>query len=58
LNLYGDDDQIVPIGASAMLSLKLIEDAALETYKGAPRFGSSRLGSRPTAAQTMKGDCK
>jgi non-heme chloroperoxidase len=41
-----DDDQIVPIGASAMLSLKLIEDAALKTYKGAPRFGSSRLGSR------------
>jgi len=58
LILHGDDDQIVPIGASAMLSLKLIEDAALKTYKGAPRFGSSRLGSRPTAAQTMKGDCK
>ena len=46
LILHGDDDQIVPIGASAMLSLKLIEDAALKTYKGAPRFGSSRLGSR------------
>ena len=46
LILHGDDDQIVPIGASAMLSLKLIEDAALKTYKDAPRFGSSRLGSR------------
>jgi non-heme chloroperoxidase len=46
LILHGDDDQIVPIGASAMLSLKLIEDAVLKTYKGAPWFGSSRLGSR------------
>jgi pimeloyl-ACP methyl ester carboxylesterase len=34
--LHGDDDQIVPIGASAMLSSKLIKDATLKIYKGAP----------------------
>jgi non-heme chloroperoxidase len=36
LVLHGDDDQIVPIGASAMLSAKLIRDATLKIYKGAP----------------------
>ena len=36
LILHGDDDQIVPIGASAMLSSKLIKDATLKVYKGAP----------------------
>ena len=36
LILHGDDDQIVPIGASAMLSSKIIKDAKLKVYKGAP----------------------
>jgi non-heme chloroperoxidase len=36
LVLHGDDDQIVPIGASAMLAAKLIRDARLKVYKGAP----------------------
>jgi non-heme chloroperoxidase len=36
LVLHGDDDQIVPIGASAMLSSKLIKGAKLKVYKGAP----------------------
>jgi non-heme chloroperoxidase len=36
LIIHGDDDQIVPIGASAMLSSKLIQDATLKVYKGAP----------------------
>jgi len=35
LILHGDDDQIVPIGASAMLSSKLIKNATLKVYKGA-----------------------
>jgi len=35
LVLHGDDDQIVPIGASAMLSSKLIKNATLKIYKGA-----------------------
>ncbi len=34
LILHGDDDQIVPIGASAMLSSKLIKNAQLKIYKG------------------------
>jgi len=36
LILRGDDDQIVPIGASAMLSSKLVKGAELEVYPGAP----------------------
>jgi non-heme chloroperoxidase len=36
LIVHGDDDQIVPIGASAMLSSKLVRNARLEIYKGAP----------------------
>jgi len=36
LIIHGDDDQIVPIGASAMLSSKIVEDARLEVYPGAP----------------------
>jgi non-heme chloroperoxidase len=34
--LHGDDDQIVPIGASAMLSSKIVKDAQLKVYPGAP----------------------
>jgi non-heme chloroperoxidase len=36
LILHGDDDQIVPIGAAAMLSSKLVKNAELKIYKGAP----------------------
>jgi non-heme chloroperoxidase len=36
LVLHGDDDQIVPIAASALLSSKLIKGAKLKIYKGAP----------------------
>jgi non-heme chloroperoxidase len=36
LILHGDDDQIVPIGASAMLSSKLVKGATLKVIKGAP----------------------
>jgi non-heme chloroperoxidase len=36
LILHGDDDQIVPIGASAMLSSKLVKGAKLKVYPGAP----------------------
>jgi len=34
LILHGDDDQIVPIGASAMKSSRLIKNATLKVYKG------------------------
>src|SRR6202167_5692632 len=36
LVLHGDDDQIVPIADSAMLSSKIIKNATLKVYKGAP----------------------
>ena len=36
LVLHGDDDQIVPIAASAMQSSKLIRNATRKVYKGAP----------------------
>ncbi|MDB6015825.1 MAG: alpha/beta hydrolase [Pedosphaera sp.] len=36
LVLHGDDDQIVPFADSAPLSAKLIKNAVLKVYKGAP----------------------
>jgi non-heme chloroperoxidase len=36
LIMHGDDDQIVPIGASAMQSSKIIKDAKLKVYPGLP----------------------
>jgi non-heme chloroperoxidase len=36
LIMHGDADQIVPIGASAMLSAKLIKGAILKVYPGLP----------------------
>jgi non-heme chloroperoxidase len=36
LIIHGDDDQIVPIGASAMLSSRLVKGSKLKIYPGAP----------------------
>ena len=36
LILHGDDDQIVPIGAAALLSSKIVKDATLKVYPGYP----------------------
>jgi non-heme chloroperoxidase len=36
LIVHGDDDQIVPIGPSAYRSSKLVENATLKVYEGAP----------------------
>lgn len=36
LILHGDDDQIVPIDDSARLSAKIVKDATLKVYPGAP----------------------
>ncbi len=33
---HGDDDQIVPIGASALRSAKLVKNATLKIYRGGP----------------------
>jgi non-heme chloroperoxidase len=43
LIIHGDDDQIVPIGASAMLSSKIVKNATLKIYKGAPHGLPSTL---------------
>jgi non-heme chloroperoxidase len=36
LVLHGDDDQIVPIANSGLLSAKIVKNATLKVYKGAP----------------------
>jgi non-heme chloroperoxidase len=36
LIIHGDDDQIVPIGAAALRSAKLVNNATLKIYPGAP----------------------
>src|SRR5512141_832647 len=36
LILHGDDDQVVPIGAAALRSSKLVKNATLKIYAGAP----------------------
>lgn len=36
LIIHGDDDQIVPIGASSQSSAKMLKNATLKIYKGAP----------------------
>jgi len=63
---HGDDDQIVPIGASALLSAKLVKGSTLKIYAGAPHglaattpdaFNADLLefieaGSRPSHASS------
>ena len=41
--LHGDDDQIVPIGAAAMLSSKIVKGSILKVYPGAPHGMCSTL---------------
>jgi non-heme chloroperoxidase len=36
LIIHGDDDQVVPIGPSAISAAKLVKNATLKIYKGAP----------------------
>ena len=43
LIMHGDDDQIVPIGAAAMQSSKIVKGATLKVYKGAPHGMPSTL---------------
>ena len=49
LILHGDDDQIVPIGASALLSSKIVKGATLKVYKGAPHGMCTTLKDRVNA---------
>jgi non-heme chloroperoxidase len=50
LIIHGDDDQIVPIAASALLSAKLVKNATLKVYPG----GSHSLGD--TAKDELNAD--
>jgi non-heme chloroperoxidase len=50
LIIHGEDDQIVPIGASARESVKLVKDATLKVYPGAPH------GLPMTLADTFNAD--
>ncbi len=43
LIVHGDDDQVVPIGASALASSKLVKNATLKVYRGAPHGLPSTL---------------
>ncbi|HTR50311.1 MAG TPA: alpha/beta hydrolase [Kofleriaceae bacterium] len=49
LIVHGDDDQIVPYADSAPLTAKLVKNARLETYKGAPHGLPSTLKDRLNA---------
>lgn len=49
LIVHGDDDQIVPIAASAMQSCKLIPSAELKIYEGAPHGLPTTLKDRLNA---------
>ena len=49
LILHGDDDQIVPIGAAALLSSKIVKNATLKIYQGAPHGMCSTLKDRVNA---------
>ena len=46
LILHGDDDQIVPIAASALLSSKIVKGSTLKIYSGAPHGMPSTLKER------------
>jgi non-heme chloroperoxidase len=46
LIVHGDDDQIVPIGASALMSSKIVKGAHLKIYEGAPHGLPSTLKDR------------
>ncbi len=49
LILHGDADQIVPIANSAILSAKLIKNATLKVYAGAPHGMCTTLADRVNA---------
>jgi non-heme chloroperoxidase len=49
LILHGDADQIVPIGASGLLSAKLVKNPTLKVYPGAPHGMCTTLSDRVNA---------
>jgi non-heme chloroperoxidase len=49
LILHGDDDQIVPIADSALLSSKIVKNATLKVYPGAPHGMCTTLADKVNA---------
>jgi non-heme chloroperoxidase len=49
LIIHGDDDQIVPINDSALLSAALVKGSALKVYPGAPHGLCSTLKDQVNA---------
>ena len=49
LIIHGDDDQIVPIAASALLSARIVKDSTLKIYEGAPHGLPTTLKDRLNA---------
>jgi non-heme chloroperoxidase len=49
LIIHGDDDQIVPINDSALLSAGLVKGSTLKVYTGAPHGLCSTLKDRVNA---------
>lgn len=49
LILHGDDDQIVPIGASALMTARIVKSATLKVYAGAPHGLPATLKDRVNA---------
>jgi non-heme chloroperoxidase len=49
LIFHGDADQIVPIGASAMLSSKLVRNSTLKVYRGGPHGMATTLADKLNA---------
>ena len=57
LIIHGDDDQIVPMGASACFRPKMVKDPTLKIYPGAPHglcFDASRIGSTRTCSRSSR----
>jgi len=49
LILHGDADQIVPIGAAALMSAKLVKNSTLKVYPGAPHGMCTTLADQVNA---------
>jgi non-heme chloroperoxidase len=49
LIVHGDDDQIVPIAASALLSSKLVKGATLKIYEGGPHGLATTMADKLNA---------
>lgn len=46
-DIHGDDDQILPIGASALISSKMVKRSTRKIYPGAPHRVPEGLAIKP-----------